>query len=167
VTPDRLDDLERFSLAHGRFRYCSCMRWRMSSTAFSRAGKEGRVAALDDLVRRDKPIGVLGYVDGDPIAWCSVAPRESYVAIERYRALPRIDAASVWSITCLFVDSHSRRQGVTDPLLRGAAAIEGYSVEPDARLYRHMGSIAAFERAGFCEVGVGPTGRRTFRLSFD
>ena len=31
VTPERLADLARFSAARGKFRYCSCMRWRLTS----------------------------------------------------------------------------------------------------------------------------------------
>jgi hypothetical protein len=31
VTPERLTDLARFSEAHGKFRYCSCMCWRLTS----------------------------------------------------------------------------------------------------------------------------------------
>ena len=50
VTPDRLADLARFSRHHGKFRYCSCMRWRMRSSEFSRSTTQTRATALDDLV---------------------------------------------------------------------------------------------------------------------
>ena len=92
VTCERLSDLACFSAQHGKFRYCSCMRWRMRSTDFGRSTKEGRVAALERLVLDGKPIGVLAYLDGEPVGWCSVAPRESYDGLERYSALARIDA---------------------------------------------------------------------------
>src|SRR5262249_639684 len=139
VTRDSLPDLARFSEAHGKFRYCSCMRWRMRSTEFQHSTKEHRVAALDALVYEEIPVGVLAYADSEPVGWCSVAPRECYEALERYRALPRIDDAAVWSVVCFFVDRHVRRQGVTLGLLKaavqyaqsqGARIIEGYPVEP-------------------------------------
>ena len=96
VTPDRLADLARFSERHGKFRYCSCMRWRLASTDYRRATKEQRVAALSGLARGGTPIGVLAYLDGEPVGWCSIAPRGTYVALGRYKALAPIDAAPVW-----------------------------------------------------------------------
>ena len=166
VTRERLGDLARFSERHGRFRYCSCMRWRLTSAEFSRSTKESRVAALDALVEVETPVGVLAYLDGEPVGWVSVAPRETYGALERYRALARIDDAPVWSVACFFIDRHVRRQGVTLGLLnaavayareQGATIIEGYPVTPGARLYTHMGSPATFLAAGF--VDVTPAGR--------
>ncbi len=161
VIPERLPDLACFSERHGKFRYCSCMRWRMKSTDYQRSTKGSRIAALDDLVRRGVPVGVLAYLDGEPVGWCSIAPRESYAALERFRALPRLDEAPVWSVVCFFVDRSVRRQGVTLGLLQaaveyarsqGAEVIEGYPVEPGPRLYTYMGSPATFRRAGFHDV---------------
>ncbi len=111
VTAERLPDLAEFSKCHGKFRYCSCMRWRMTSSAYRRSSKQDRVDALEELVRAGTPAGILAYSEGQPVAWCSIAPRETYQALERYRALPRIDDSPVWSIACLFVDRHFRRQG--------------------------------------------------------
>ncbi len=120
VTREWLPDLGRFSEQHGKFRYCSCMRWRMRSAEFQRSTKEGRVAALKGLVRQGTPVGVLAYADGEPVGWCSIAPRETYGALERSRALPRIDDAPVWSVVCFFVDRLVRRQRVTLGLLKAA-----------------------------------------------
>jgi GNAT superfamily N-acetyltransferase len=172
VTPDRLADLSRFSEAHGKFRYCSCMRWRMTSGEVQRSTKDDRVAALADLVRRDVPVGVLAYHDEEPIGWCSVAPRETYAGLERYRALPRLDDVPVWSVVCFFVDRRVRRQGVTLGLLQaavgyaqaaGATIVEGYPVEPGAGLYTYMGSPAIFRAAGFREVTPPGQSRQVWR----
>jgi hypothetical protein len=161
VTRDRLADLARFSERHGKFRYCSCMRWRMRSSQFSRSTKQSRVATLDQLVRAGMPIGVLAYSDREPVGWCSVAPRETYEALERYRALPRIDHLPVWSVVCFFVDSRIRRNNATLGLLKAAVAyacsqgadvVEGYPVEPGPRLYTYMGSPGTFRDAGFRDV---------------
>lgn len=174
VTVERLADLARFSERHGKFRYCSCMRWRMTSAQFQHSTKDQRVAALDDRVRDGVPVGVLAYVDGEPVGWCSVAPRETYAALERNRALARLDDAPVWSIVCFFVDSHFRRQGLTLELLRaaigyalseGAQIIEGYPVEPGSRLYTYMGSPATFRQAGFREAATTTGGRLIMRYT--
>jgi hypothetical protein len=166
VTLERLPDLARFSEGHGKFRYCSCMKWRMKSTEFSRATKEARVAALDTLVRMATPVGILAYLGEEPVGWCSVAPRETYGSLERYRALPRTDDLPVWAVVCFFVDSRVRRRNATLGLLNAAVAyacsegadiIEGYPVESGARLYTYMGSTGTFRRAGF--VDVTPVGQ--------
>jgi GNAT superfamily N-acetyltransferase len=161
VTPERLADLDRFSRRHGKFRYCSCMRWRLTSTQYQCSTKESRIAALDELVRQGTPVGILAYIHNEPLGWCSVAPRESFAALERFRALPRLDAAPVWSIVCFFVSSQVRRHGITLELLhaaiayagsQGATIIEGYPVEPGPRLYTYMGAPSSFLAAGFTDV---------------
>jgi GNAT superfamily N-acetyltransferase len=166
VTKERLGDLQRFSEAHGKFRYCSCMRWRLTSSDFKRSTKDGRVRQLERLVADGVPVGLLAY-DGDiPIGWCSVAPRETYAGLERYEALSRIDDAPVWSVVCFFIDAAHRRSGVTGGLLKaaveyakscGARIVEGYPVEADARLYTYMGATATFTDAGF--DAATPAGR--------
>jgi hypothetical protein len=77
----------------------------MRSTDYSRSTKESRVTALERLVLDGHPIGVLAYLDRKPVAWCSVAPRESYHGLERYRALARIDDEPVWAVVCFFCRS--------------------------------------------------------------
>jgi len=161
VTCERLPDLALFSEEHGKFRYCSCMRWRLTSTQFKCSTKDGRVATLEQLVKQGTPVGVLAYAENEPVGWCSIAPRETYEALERYRALPRVDDAPVWSVVCFFIDRNFRRKGATLGLLlaaveygrsMGAKIIEGYPVEPGERLYTYMGSPSTFRAAGFRDV---------------
>jgi len=161
VTLERLDDLRRFSERHGKFRWCSCMRWRMRSTEFQRSTKESRAARLEEVVKQGMPVGVLAYLDGEPVGWCSVARRDTYTGLERYRALPLLDDEPVWAVVCFFVDRGVRRQGVTLGLLKaaveyarlqGAEIVEGYPVEPGSRLYTYMGSPETFRKAGFRDV---------------
>lgn len=166
ATRATLEDLDAFSRANGKFRYCSCMRWRPTSSDFKRSTKEERVAELQRRVRAGAPVGVLAYAGGVPVGWCSVAPRESYAALDRFRALARVDDVPVWSVACFFIDRDARRAGLTSGLLRaatayarskGARAVEGYPVEPGPRLYTYMGSPDAFARNGFADVT--PEGR--------
>ena len=161
VTPERLSDLKRFSDEYGKFGYCSCMRWRMTSAEHRRSSKAERADALVARVIDGEPVGILAYAGDQPIGWCSVAPRQCYAALERYRALPRIDDEPVWSVACFFVSSRYRRQEMTLALLKaavdyaaseGALIVEGYPVEPDASSYTYMGSPNTFRRAGFEEV---------------
>jgi GNAT superfamily N-acetyltransferase len=176
VTPDRAVDLVAFSEAHGKFRYCSCMRWRMTSSEYKRSTKESRIVELDRRARRGDPIGVLGYRDREPVGWCSIAPRESYGALERFRALGRIDEEAVWSVVCFFIDRRVRGQGATADLLmgavdyaiaQGAKVIEGYPIEPGPRLYTYMGSPASFLLAGFQDVTPPGRSRAVMRYAVE
>jgi GNAT superfamily N-acetyltransferase len=167
VTPAIGGDLERFSTTYGTFRWCSCQRWRMRSTHFREAGKEGRVAALARQVVAGQPVGVLAYDGGDPVGWCSIAPRESYAAILASRVIPQLPGERVWSVACFFIAPRARRQGLRRTLLEaacgyaaeaGAAVIEAYP-SPDGKAYRYMGTRELYRAAGFAEVPV-PPGRR-------
>jgi len=172
VTRERLPDLERFSREHGKFRWCSCMRWRMTSTQFKESTGQQRAAALVGLVQGGTPVGVLAFAQDRPVGWCSVAPRETYEGLARYKALPRLDDAPVWSVVCFFIDRRFRRQGVMLGLLSagvdyavscGASIVEGYPVAPHSGLYTFMGSPATFLRAGFVDVTPGGWERRVMR----
>ncbi len=149
------------------------MRWRMTSTAYQRSTKEDRIAELNRLVCSGTPIGVLAYSDGEPVGWCSVAPMETYGALERYRALPRIDDQPVWSVACFFVDRRVRKTGLMLGLLRpavdyafskGAGIVERHPVEQYARLYRYMGGVDMFQSAGFRDTTTSGQSRRVMRI---
>jgi GNAT superfamily N-acetyltransferase len=174
VSEDNVADLERFSRQHGKFRYCSCMRWRMTSTEYKGSTKDDRIGELNRLAGGDTPVGVLGYVHDEPVGWCAVAPRGDYRALERFRALPRLDDQQVWSVVCFFVDRRVRRTGATRALLRaaveyaqsqGARVIEGYPVELGPRLYTYMGSRATFRAAGFTDVTPAGQSRTVMRYT--
>jgi GNAT superfamily N-acetyltransferase len=172
VIQERLPDLEQFSTQNGKFRFCSCMRWRMTSSEFQSSSKEARVAELERRICQGDPVGLLAYAEGEPIAWCSIAPRNLYARLERYRALPRIDDAEVWSLVCFFVDRRFRRQGMILHLIRaaidyarsqGAQIIEAYPVEPESPSYTYMGSPTTFQRAGFRDVTPAGQTRQVMR----
>lgn len=141
---------------------------------YKRSTRESRIAALDELVCNGMPVGILAY-DGDtPVGWCAIAPREAYSALERFRALPRVDETPVWSIVCFFIDRHYRGMGLTIGLLKaavdyarslGATAVEGYPVEPGPRLYTYMGSPRAFVDAGFEDITPPGQDRMVMRHS--
>ncbi|MBS0417052.1 MAG: hypothetical protein JSR66_05030 [Proteobacteria bacterium] len=176
VTRSNLTDLARFSACHGKFAYCSCMRWRMRSSEFQKSTKVMRASKLAQMVREGQPVGVLAYAGNEPIGWCSIAHRGSYEALERYKALPRIDTAEVWSVVCFFVDRRFRHRHITLGLLeagldyvrsQAGKIVEGYPVEPGAGLYTYMGSPATFQKAGFRDVTPGGQKRQVVRYHFD
>lgn len=152
------------------------MVWRARPGAYKEHGRsrsEWGKAALEERVEGGVPIGILGYLAGQPVAWCSVAPRPTY------RPLGGVDEAGedperVWSIVCFFVVAGLRHGGLMQRTLaaaidfaraRGATAVEAYPVDADSPSYRFMGFVPAFERAGFSEVSRAGKRRHVFRLA--
>ncbi len=103
------------------------------------------------------PVGLLGYLDGEPVAWCSIAPPPTY------RRLVTDDTADqgVWSIACFFIKRALRGSGVLAQIidaavrhahLRGAKVVEDYPVDQDSPSYRFMGFVPVFQKAEFVET---------------
>lgn len=160
VLPESLDELVHFCELHGRhghgkFAWCVCMGWRMPASELQESTPVMRQDALYGLVGDGVPVGVIAAVDGEPIGWCSVAPRHTYRALERSRSIPRLDGVDVWSVVCFFGDPPFRRQRITRRLLEGAlayaascgaAVVEGYPVEPGTRSYAYTGAPSGTSR---------------------
>ncbi len=171
VTKETLPDLALFLRRNPGFRQCSCMRWRLLDGDFRNLTQKDRAFALRSLAETGARVGILAYVDGVPIGWCSVAPRESYKALGE-SVVPRIDDAPVWSVVCFYVDARWRRKGISLQLLRaaveyaraeGAKIIEGYPVEPAVTREPQMGSSSTFLKAGFRDVTPPGKGHRVMR----
>ena len=142
---------------------CWCMFFRLKKSDFEE-GKKGDVnkSGMKKLVWANKPTGLLGFYEGQAIAWCAFAPREDFFKLEKSRVHKRIDNNLVWSIPCFFIDKKFRRQGVSTEILKcvikyaktnGIHIIEAYPIIltrdklPDA--FAWVGLYKSFERAGF------------------
>src|SRR5581483_11134544 len=103
VTAETWDDFARLFEAKGSPHYCWCTPFRVRGSADLTSAQKKQVARR--LVDASTPIGVLAYAGGEPVGWCSIAPRESYVRLEKSRAMPRATppATSTWTILCFFV----------------------------------------------------------------
>ena len=176
LTPDRWADLEALFGPRGACGGCWCMAWRLPRKAFDAGKGDGNRAAFRAVVVAGEEPGVLAYDGAAPVGWCSVAPRERFPVLERSRALRRLDAEPVWSVTCFYIARRYRRRGVASALLaaaaahareRGAEIVEGYPVEPRtgsmADVFAWTGTVGAFRAAGFVEAARGPTGRPIMR----
>jgi GNAT superfamily N-acetyltransferase len=121
-----------------------------------------------------EPPGVIGYVDGEPAGWCSVAPRRSHHRLTQSRTIPTVDDLDVWSVICFVVRVGYRRQGLAHRLLdgaidyarsRGAPALEAYPVNPEGgrvnTSFAYMGTTGLFAAHGF--ETVTPTSARSDR----
>jgi GNAT superfamily N-acetyltransferase len=123
----------------------------------------------DDLARalceREHPPGVVTYLDGTPVGWCSISPLSDIPRLESSKLIRPIDDLPVWSILCFLVRPGFRRRGVTKALLQGAIAfaraagapaLEAYPIDAEgSRLdvtLSYVGFTSTFEAAGFRRV---------------
>ncbi len=176
VTPERWPDLETLFGERGACGGCWCMVWRLKRSVWEEGKGETNKLALRVIVENDERPGVLAYIGGEPVGWCSIAPREDFVALGRSRVLAAVDEIPVWSISCLFIAKAHRRQGVSVKLIdaavrfaakRGAMAVEAYPVEPYSEkmpaAFAWTGVASAFVKAGFVEVARRSAARPILR----
>lgn len=168
VTKATWPDLEALFEGKGGPSYCWCMPFREMENRTS-SGNAARKKALHARVLKRTPIGLVGYVDGEPVAWCSVAPRETFLKLSD----DQDDAETgVWSVTCFFIRRDHRRQGLSQRMLdeavklakkRGAKVVEGYPVDPSSPSYRFMGFLPLFRGRGFKAAGKAGSRRHVMR----
>ncbi len=165
LTETRWHDFELLFGEKGACGGCWCMWWKLTRSEFEKNKGSSNKRAMLHLVTSGERPGILVYYKKQPVAWCAVAPREKYPALERSRVLQRVDEKPVWSVVCFFTNRQFRKLGLTVELLRfvvkycqrqGAAIIEGYPVEPKKNnlpaIFAWTGFVSAFRKAGFREV---------------
>ena len=149
------------------------MVWRPIPKGASRADSQAKKASLRQRVHDGAPVGILGYVDGEPMAWCSIAPRTTYRDLKG-KDDPAEEPDSVWSLVCFFVPRRLRGRGIASRMIeaaveharmKGAAVVEAYPVDSDSPSFRFMGFRSSFESAGFRKVGAAGRRRHVMRLS--
>jgi GNAT superfamily N-acetyltransferase len=164
ATEDRWADLRAVLNPANSPYACWCLYWRLSSSEFS-SPHTAREPRMRELVNREPAPGLLAYLDGEPVGWCSVGPRSDMQRLVRSRTIPAVDELPVWSVVCFVVRAGHRRQGVAEELLHaaveyarehGAPAIEGYPVDPGGRRINtaqaYVGTTGMFERTGFRRI---------------
>lgn len=156
-------DFESLFQSKGGPSYCWCMAWRMTKEELKHNNSANRKKFIRKRVSEKIPIGLLAYAEEKAIAWCSIAPRESYQRLGGDEGLEK-----AWSIACFFIKREYRDQGLIDLLIenakkyarkRGAKWLEAYPVETSSPSYRFMGFIHSFEKAGFRFVKKAGTRR--------
>jgi GNAT superfamily N-acetyltransferase len=114
------------------------------------------------IVESGTPIGILAYSVGKPVAWCSIAPRHTYLSSLANEEYPTLKENHIWSLVCFFVLRKMRGRGIMNQLLgqaiktarkHGAKVVEAYPVDLDSPSYRFMGFVDVFKKDGFIETG--------------
>ncbi|MBM2810375.1 MAG: family N-acetyltransferase [Chloroflexi bacterium] len=148
------------------------MVWRATLEESRQVDGKSRKAAFSRRVQDRIPVGILGYLDDEPVAWCSIAPRLTYRRLGGMEDA-KDDPDAVWSLACMFITRRLRGLGMARAVVeaavaharsKGASVVEAYPVDPDSPSYRFMGFVPLFEREGFDEVGRAGTRRHVMRL---
>ena len=177
VTTRQWPDMQKLFGPNGADGGCWCMWWRIKRAEFDRNHGEANRLAMEAIIRGGQVPGQLAYLEGEPIGWCSVAPREAFPVLDRSPVLKRIDDKPVWSIVCFYVARQHRRCGLSGLLIqaaveyarsRGGKIVEAYPVDPLAGKFDSGGAftglIDTFRKAGFTEAARRSKRRAIMRL---
>jgi GNAT superfamily N-acetyltransferase len=186
------EDLQVVFGTRGIAATCQCQRYKLApKESFGSFPAEERAFRLREQTdcgnsRSGTTSGLVAYLGDEPVGWCAVEPRTTYVGLLRVYRVPWEGREedkqddTVWAVTCLFTRAGRRRQGVSyalaeaavDHALRsGARALEAYPMvmEPGQSMITeelHVGTRSVFAAAGLTEV-IRPTLRRmVMRIDF-
>lgn len=173
ATPERFGDLEEIFGERGVARKCFCMWWRrpVGGTVDDADNKE----RFYRIVEAGPPPGLIGYLDGIPVGWVQVRPRDEFPALDRSKTLGRVDDADVWSINCFVVRTGYRNRGVGSALALaavdyahslGAVTLEAYPYDDTSWSAPNFytGTPGMFDELGFREVARRKPTRPIVRL---
>jgi len=172
VSAENWTDFETLFQKRGAPKSCWFTAWRNIRPEF-KDDPRGKKHEMEKRIRGGEPSGILGFVNDDPIAWCSVSPRATYRS-SMADALAGDENETIWSIVCFFVMGNFRRRGLFTRLIEaaeihaarnGATVLEAYPVDPDSPSYRFGGFLPAFEELGYEKIGRKGSRRHVVRKS--
>jgi len=177
LTPERWGDFVKLFGERGAYGGCWCMWWRTTRKEFEACQGDGNRKALKKLVDGGAVPGLIGYLDGEPAAWCALGPREDFPSIGRSPVLKPVDDTPVWSLPCLYVGKGFRGRNLAESMIRGAVdyardqggeVIEAYPTVPRSGklppVSTFMGFPEVFARIGFEECARPSEARMIMRL---
>jgi GNAT superfamily N-acetyltransferase len=166
LTPDRWGDLvDLFGAERGANSGCWCMWWRMPRADWKTTPREEKRDRFRAVVEEGPPPGVLAYDGETAVGWCAAGPRQSLPLFNRSRVAAPFDGAEgVFAVTCFYIRSGRRGDGLMRALLDGALAfaigqgakvIEACPIDTERKLIwgeGYVGVASVFREAGFSEV---------------
>ncbi|MDQ2849076.1 MAG: GNAT family N-acetyltransferase [Actinomycetota bacterium] len=162
VTESAWSDIEQLFGRGGASNGCWCQYWLLGADYHRRVRAENR-RALAAQVRAGQA-GLLAYRDGAAVGWARFTPRSELAYLTTRFASYDFGDGDPWSLSCFFVASQARGDGVMRTLVDFAAqwgrdqhtAVEGYPIDPaiaGATQNRFPGVLPTFLAAGFVEDG--------------
>jgi GNAT superfamily N-acetyltransferase len=146
--------------------------WTAGAGAAANDPDTGNKVAFERIVAGGESTGLL---NGDPVGWCAIAPRQAYPRLFRSTTIAPLDpdGPGVWSVSCFYIKRAHRGAGLGHTLLaaavawatdHGAAFVEGYPVETSGVRGTSgdyfTGTVSQFERAGFVALLRPSQGKR-------
>jgi GNAT superfamily N-acetyltransferase len=174
-------DVQTIFGAKGQPARCQCQGYRMGWYAQHCDDVHGRRELLRDQVAEGH--GLVAHLDGEPVGWCSLAPRSDYTHLRQTTWKGRNedkDDAGIWAVTCFVTRAGFRHQGVSRALAggtidlardQGARAVEAYPMKPAPGKdvtwgEMHVGALSAFLAAGYRIVHVPSLRRAIVRYDY-
>ncbi len=181
VTEALFDDVQTVFGDRGQPARCQCQGYRQGWYAQHSDDVAGRRELLRDQVIEGH--GLVAHLDGEPVGWCSLAPRSHYGYLRQTtwkgRNEDREDAG-IWAVTCFVTRAGFRHQGVSRALAAGtvelagepcARAVEAYPMKPAPGKEvtwgeMHVGKLSSFLAAGYRIVHEPSLRRAVVRYDF-
>lgn len=163
------DDFEEAMGEKGGCGGCWCMLWRLPRKQMDAQMGDQNKAAMKEIFEQSPSPGVVA-VDtslvGNPcVGWIQVARREEFVRLETARVIKPVPGTDVWAVSCFYLKSSHRRQGLSTGLLsaacdlaasQGAKWVEGYPIDTPKKkyppVYAWTGFLGTYLRCGFSEI---------------
>jgi predicted GNAT family acetyltransferase len=182
LTADRWADFETVFGPQGACYGCWCTHLRIPSAERKLMDGDAKKAFMHARVDAGAPPGILGYLDGNPVAWVQVGPRADVPNWNSQKTVSRpldeADAADdrIWAVSCFFLVSRQRGKGLSHRMLseaivfaerNGARLLEACPIDRTKQsksVSLCVGSTRIFEAAGFSEVARRKDGRPLMRL---
>jgi predicted GNAT family acetyltransferase len=183
LTADRWGDFEQVFGPQGACYGCWCTYFRITTDQRKLMDGDAKKAFMRARVDRGPPPGLLGYLEGSPVAWVQVGPRAELPQWNSPKTVSRpldpgdAEDPAVWAVSCFFMLSKQRGRGLSHRMLSEAIV---FAENNDARVLEacpidrtkqsksvglYVGSTRIFEAAGFSEVARRKDGRPLMRLA--
>ncbi len=130
----------------------------------------------EHLVRKSRAHAALVYAGPDVVGWCQFGSPAELPGRMGFFGRLGLDLPD-WRLTCFFVDSDHRREGVAEAALAGAleiiaekggGTVDGYPIatrdQPYSSSFLWGGTQSMFAAAGFSRVGALGTSKLVMRL---
>jgi hypothetical protein len=164
-----------FENRHPVWSGCWCMSFHLKPGE-SEGTAAQRKTDKERLVRENRSHAALVYDGPDVVGWCQFGPPIELPG--RMRGYGKLDVAPPdWRITCFFVDSDRRGEGIAKAASRGALGIiatkgggtvDGYPIDiprgkPYSNNFLWSGAASMFAEAGFHPIGNFGSSKRVMR----
>jgi len=181
VTTDFWPSLETLFGPQGACYGCWCSYFRLAPKQRGALSRDDKKQLLKDATSQALPPGLIALEDGVPVGWVQVTPRAHVPRWNTERTVSRpLDGddpsdSGLWAISCFFIQSRRRGEGISHALLEAAVA---HARDNGARIVEacpmlkakqsksvglFVGSVSVFDKAGFVVAAERKPGRPLMR----